>query len=573
MSQPFADALNWVPKSRALAATLSRAHDLARAHGHATVGLEHLLLSLIEDPDAANVLMVSSIDLDALSGDVAHHLTTLAAEEGANPVADDALLSILEYAVAAAQQSRRRDVNGGIVLAAIVGEGKSEAASLLRNHGMTFQAAIEAIKGSARTTTGPPVAPVLVPEPPPPPPPASPEPQDISDAASTATEEILWRARQRVEALQTPVPVITRSVTAPPPMPEAAPDPASAPEPVFAPEPAPEHTLRPHAAAAAVTGLNTLPEPEPPGTPEPMEPVLPARPAPSWLPPTPPDAPAPGRIPGRAPPPMPPLDAEPSSTPPTGPPPLPHATEPANGHGAATTAGDVSWSARPGAPPPLPSSSLKRTKEPAGDDSAAGSNGAAPGRARKKGRGGDRVAPAAMLPDVRTFEAIADRLAHSIPRRIRAGRPAEIELRLQQSEVDALLGERAIPGSAIALRLRMMSGPGHVEAITPETQWLAPVSAKQDRSLAWRWSIVPHRRGLLRLELAGTVRIVSSNGGAAETDLPEQGMEARAGLNLLNAGGKALAVGGFTVAGAVLDDHAEPLIEAALKALAKLTGG
>jgi len=31
MTQPFADALTWVPKSRALGATLGRAHDLARA--------------------------------------------------------------------------------------------------------------------------------------------------------------------------------------------------------------------------------------------------------------------------------------------------------------------------------------------------------------------------------------------------------------------------------------------------------------------------------------------------------------------------------------------------------------
>lgn len=266
---------------------------------------------------------------------------------------------------------------------------------------------------------------------------------------------------------------------------------------------------------------------------------------------------------------MPPLDSEPSSVPPTSPPPLPDTAKAANGHAAATPAGDVSWSARPGAPPPLPNVP-KRAKEPAGEDDGVASNGTTPGRPKKKGRG---TAQPALVPDTRTFEAIADRLAHSIPRRISGGHAAEIELRLQRSEVDALLGERAIPGSAISLRLRVVSGPGHVEAITPETQWLAPVSAKQDQTMAWRWSIVPHRRGLLRLELAGTVRIVSSNGGAAETDLPEQGVEARAGVNLLKTGGKALVVAGFTAAGALLDDHAEPLITAALKTLAKLTGG
>ena len=116
MSQPFADALNWVPKSRALATTLARAHDFARAHGDRTVSLEHLLLALLEDPDAASVLQACHVDMARLNGDLSSRLERLVATGETAPQADPGLLRILEYAVAAAQQSKRRDVNGAIVL-------------------------------------------------------------------------------------------------------------------------------------------------------------------------------------------------------------------------------------------------------------------------------------------------------------------------------------------------------------------------------------------------------------------------------------------------------------------------
>ena len=160
MTQPFADALTWVPKSRALGATLAQANDLARARGQGTVTLEHLLQSLIEDPDAAPVLEACQLDLQQLGQDIADHLKTLPASDQAMPAADPALLRILEYAVAAAQQSKRREVNGAIVLAAIVGEGKSTAAELLQKRGLTFQDTVRALQrtGAPRTPAGAPAA-------------------------------------------------------------------------------------------------------------------------------------------------------------------------------------------------------------------------------------------------------------------------------------------------------------------------------------------------------------------------------------------------------------------------------
>ncbi len=55
-------------------------------------------------------------------------LEDMRAENGAEPATDPELLRVLHAAVQAAQQSRRRQIDGAIVLAAVVGDGKSPAA-------------------------------------------------------------------------------------------------------------------------------------------------------------------------------------------------------------------------------------------------------------------------------------------------------------------------------------------------------------------------------------------------------------------------------------------------------------
>ena len=59
-----------------------------------------------------------------------------------------ALSRILEAAAAAARGGRRRDINGAIVLAAIVGDGKSVAAQILQVQGLTFDEAIRALQAA-----------------------------------------------------------------------------------------------------------------------------------------------------------------------------------------------------------------------------------------------------------------------------------------------------------------------------------------------------------------------------------------------------------------------------------------
>ena len=149
----IADGLSRIAMSSGLAASLSRATDYARAHGHAEVTLEHMLLALCDDPDAVLVLAASNVNVAELTGEV----------DGSSPrcrrdragvrvelaVAAD-MRRILEAAAAAARGGRRREINGAIVLAAIVGDGKSAAAQVLSRLGLTFEGAIRALQSKPR---------------------------------------------------------------------------------------------------------------------------------------------------------------------------------------------------------------------------------------------------------------------------------------------------------------------------------------------------------------------------------------------------------------------------------------
>ena len=225
MTQPFADALTWVPKSRALGATLGRAHDLARAQGHALVTLEHLLLALIEDPDAAAVLLACNIDLLSLNAAATTQVQQMPAHGAEMPEAAPGLQLILEYAVAAARQSRRTEVNGAIVLAAIVGEGKSEAARMLHALGITFEGTVQALRRASvpRPAAGeeaPAAVQEVVARPAPEPQPRyRPQPSEPSVAAPVQAafdDDPVTTARRRIQAIRTGQPLPAAPANLPP---------------------------------------------------------------------------------------------------------------------------------------------------------------------------------------------------------------------------------------------------------------------------------------------------------------------------------------------------------------------
>lgn len=277
MSQSFAEALNWVPVSATLSATLGRAHEYARAQAYRTVTLEHLLLALAEDPDAGQVMQASGIDVARMTADVSQHLghseDRLPDGENVDPAADEALIRILDYAAAAARQSKRREINGAIVLAAIVGEGHSVAASMLQAHGLTFEGAIKALQRSqpARqqlpTTPQPSQNPGVTPQPhayaPPPQsstqqqPSALPAPViGISNGVAAQTnEQILANVRRRIDATRKQ-PKANSNASMPAREPYPAP-PGAGPQPVAA------KSEPPHVAVPPPSPQIVAPEPAP----------------------------------------------------------------------------------------------------------------------------------------------------------------------------------------------------------------------------------------------------------------------------------------------------------------------
>jgi neural Wiskott-Aldrich syndrome protein len=179
--------------SQGLMGTLARAAEYAQAQQHGEVSLEHLLLALTEDGDATPVLAASHVDLALLTADVSQYLGGMephAASAGAGQLGISVELKrILEAAAAAASQGRRREINGAIVLAAIVGDGRSSAAHMLRGQGLTFEEAIKALQRAMAA----PVAPVPLAR-----------PAALASTAPVDSEDILATARQRVQSRAAP---------------------------------------------------------------------------------------------------------------------------------------------------------------------------------------------------------------------------------------------------------------------------------------------------------------------------------------------------------------------------------
>ncbi len=241
-----------IPMSSDLAATLSRGAEFAGATGAADVSLEHLLAALCDDPDAIAVLDASQINGERLKADVIARVLA-GAQQSHDPrdslgVSQD-VRRILEAAAAAARGSRRRDINGAIVLAAIVGDARSNAAEILEAHGLTFDNAIRALQSAlAPPREAPPVQPPVA-------------------------DDVLARARERVQSRATPsLRDIMKDMPRPaPPAPavplpevpsfEVSPEPSVAlPEVAAAPERGREPTLQPAPQSPSLTDEEPLPE-------------------------------------------------------------------------------------------------------------------------------------------------------------------------------------------------------------------------------------------------------------------------------------------------------------------------
>ncbi|MBB6100075.1 ATP-dependent Clp protease ATP-binding subunit ClpA [Deinobacterium chartae] len=135
----------------ALEQSILRALELARSAGHEYATLEHLLLALIDDPDAAPVLRACGADLEVLSHEIEAALASLEELEDAEPSPTLAFQRTLQRAVYAVQSAGKEQVSGANVLVALFEERTSRAAQILERQGVTRLAALEYIShGLAR---------------------------------------------------------------------------------------------------------------------------------------------------------------------------------------------------------------------------------------------------------------------------------------------------------------------------------------------------------------------------------------------------------------------------------------
>ncbi|MFU8882246.1 MAG: ATP-dependent Clp protease ATP-binding subunit ClpA [Rhodobacterales bacterium] len=154
--------------STTLEQAIHAALALANARKHEFATLEHLLLALIDEPDAHRVMKACSVDTDDLRNTLVEFidddLSNLVTDiDGSEAVPTAAFQRVIQRAAIHVQSSGRTEVTGANVLVAIFAERESNAAYFLQEQEMTRYDAVNFIAhgvakdpayGEARPVTG-----------------------------------------------------------------------------------------------------------------------------------------------------------------------------------------------------------------------------------------------------------------------------------------------------------------------------------------------------------------------------------------------------------------------------------
>jgi ATP-dependent Clp protease ATP-binding subunit ClpA len=154
--------------SNTLEQAIHAALALANARRHEFATLEHLLLALVDEPDASRVLKACSVETEELrttlvefiDNDLANLMTDI---DGSEAVPTAAFQRVIQRAAIHVQSSGRTEVTGANVLVAIFAERESNAAYFLQEQDMTRYDAVNFIAhgvakdpafGESRPVTG-----------------------------------------------------------------------------------------------------------------------------------------------------------------------------------------------------------------------------------------------------------------------------------------------------------------------------------------------------------------------------------------------------------------------------------
>src|SRR5580704_12436224 len=117
--------------SRSLEQALHHAIKLAGDRHHEYATLEHLLLALVDDADASQVMKACNVDVETLRKTVQKYvdtdLATLVTEDGEDAKPTTGFQRVVQRAVLHVQNSGRDEVTGANVLVALFTERESNA--------------------------------------------------------------------------------------------------------------------------------------------------------------------------------------------------------------------------------------------------------------------------------------------------------------------------------------------------------------------------------------------------------------------------------------------------------------
>ncbi len=124
-----------------LEVSLHMAFVEARQKQHEFITVEHLLLAMLDNPSATEVLKACGVDLDELRGVLAdfiqEHTPRLAPHSDADTQPTQGFQRVIQRAILHVQSSGKKEVTGANVLVAIFGEKESHAVYFLNQRGVT----------------------------------------------------------------------------------------------------------------------------------------------------------------------------------------------------------------------------------------------------------------------------------------------------------------------------------------------------------------------------------------------------------------------------------------------------
>ncbi|MDB5739969.1 MAG: ATP-dependent Clp protease ATP-binding subunit ClpA, partial [Alphaproteobacteria bacterium] len=126
--------------SRSLEQALHHAIKLASERHHEYATLEHLLLALIDDSDASQVMKACNVDMESLKKAVQKYvdedLSTLVLDDSEEAKPTTGFQRVVQRAVLHVQNSGRDEVTGANVLVALFTERESHAVYFLQEQNM-----------------------------------------------------------------------------------------------------------------------------------------------------------------------------------------------------------------------------------------------------------------------------------------------------------------------------------------------------------------------------------------------------------------------------------------------------